>query len=454
MSRITLCLVARDEERFLPACLASVRGAVDELVVVDTGSADRTREIAAEAGALVVDFPWCDDFAAARNAGLARATGTHVLALDADERLASGAGAVLRKAADDARLLVGMLPLHDADALDAQEADVLSGARRIAEPAWLPRFFRRHPRLVWRRRVHETILGELDLALAETKGRIAAIEAPIVHLGEVRALRTELGKRARNTRLLELALADDPRDGEIAGFLALELARGGDLARAHALAQEHFAPFLARIDALPKGRHKPSPVQLAQVLATCQLQLRHPDEVLATVKSALKRCDERHPNLVFLAGLAHDSLGDEATAERLFRECLQLAGKRFTIPVDPNFTNGAPKLRLAQFALLRGEAPAVLDLLAGVGGTLELPARLVRAEAHLVLRDAESALRELAPLLVAKNPPPDLFAIAAWAAELTGGDEPHFAAAARQAKPESWIEPRRQAYVAAPKSRA
>ena len=79
MSRITLCLIARDEERFLPACLASVRGAVDEIVVVDTGSADRTREIAAEAGALVVDFPWCDDFAAARNAGLARASGTHAV---------------------------------------------------------------------------------------------------------------------------------------------------------------------------------------------------------------------------------------------------------------------------------------------------------------------------------------------------------------------------------------
>lgn len=453
MNRISLCVIARDEERFLPACLASVRGAVDEIVVVDTGSSDRTRELATEAGALVVDFAWCDDFAAARNAGLARAAGTHVLALDADERLASGAGDVLRKAADDPRLLVGMLPLHDADALDAREADVLSGARRISEPAWLPRFFRRHPRLVWRRRVHETILGELDLALAETKGRIAAVEAPIVHFGEVRALRAELGKHARNTRLLELALADDPADGEIAGFLALELARGGDLARAHALAEQHFAPFLARIDALPRGRHKPSPVQLAQVLATCQLKLGRPGEVLDTVRAALKRCDERHPNLVFLAGLARDTLGDERAAEQLFRECVGMARKRFTIPVDPNFTNGAPKLRLAQFALLRGESRAVLEILAGVGGSLDLAARLVRAEAHLVERDADAALRELAPLLVAKNPPPDLFAIAAWAAELTGGDEPHFATAARQAKPESWIEPRRKAYVAVPAPR-
>ncbi|MBI5362899.1 MAG: glycosyltransferase family 2 protein, partial [Planctomycetes bacterium] len=214
MPKISLCAIVRDEERFLADCLASVRGVADELVVVDTGSTDRTRAIALAAGATVVDFAWIDDFAAARYAGLARASGTHVLVLDADERLARGAGAAVRRAAENGELAIGMLPLHDADALDAREEDVLAGRRRLAPPAWLPRFFRRDPGRVFHRRVHETILvpGE-----ALPPRSLEAVDAPIVHLGEVKELRAARGKDRRNTTLLERAVAEDPADGELAG---------------------------------------------------------------------------------------------------------------------------------------------------------------------------------------------------------------------------------------------
>src|SRR4051794_31087896 len=84
---VSLCLIARDEEANLPACLASAAGLAAEVVVVDTGSADRTREVAAGLGAKVVDFPWCDDFAAARNAGIDRASGAWIFWLDADDPL-------------------------------------------------------------------------------------------------------------------------------------------------------------------------------------------------------------------------------------------------------------------------------------------------------------------------------------------------------------------------------
>ena len=69
----------------MPHCLESVRGVFDEIVVVDTGSVDRTAEIAREFGAKVFDFAWVDDFAAARNAALARATGDYAFWLDADD---------------------------------------------------------------------------------------------------------------------------------------------------------------------------------------------------------------------------------------------------------------------------------------------------------------------------------------------------------------------------------
>src|SRR5208337_1050737 len=76
---VSLTIIARDEQENLPKCLSSVAGLFDEIVVVDTGSTDRTREIAREFGARVFDFVWVNDFAAARNAALARAKGDYAV---------------------------------------------------------------------------------------------------------------------------------------------------------------------------------------------------------------------------------------------------------------------------------------------------------------------------------------------------------------------------------------
>ena len=83
--RVSLTMIVRDEEDNLPACLSSAAGLFDEIVVVDTGSTDRTVEIAKSFGARVFDFVWVGDFAAARNAALARATGDYAFWLDADD---------------------------------------------------------------------------------------------------------------------------------------------------------------------------------------------------------------------------------------------------------------------------------------------------------------------------------------------------------------------------------
>src|SRR3990167_11155445 len=90
--RLSLCMIVKDEERFLPACLESVRGLVDELIIVDTGSSDKTKEIAQrfinKVGGKLLDFVWINDFSAARNESLKHATGDWILVLDADEVIA------------------------------------------------------------------------------------------------------------------------------------------------------------------------------------------------------------------------------------------------------------------------------------------------------------------------------------------------------------------------------
>jgi glycosyltransferase involved in cell wall biosynthesis len=86
---VSLCLIVKDEEKHLARCLASAAPVVDEIVVVDTGSVDRTREIAEIFGARVYDHRWGNDFAQARNQYLQHAQGHWILVLDADEVLSA-----------------------------------------------------------------------------------------------------------------------------------------------------------------------------------------------------------------------------------------------------------------------------------------------------------------------------------------------------------------------------
>jgi GT2 family glycosyltransferase/Flp pilus assembly protein TadD len=84
---VSLCMIVKNEEAYVAQCLSSVKAVVDEIIVVDTGSNDKTKQIAEAFGAKVFDFAWIDDFSAARNFSLSHASGSWILILDADEVL-------------------------------------------------------------------------------------------------------------------------------------------------------------------------------------------------------------------------------------------------------------------------------------------------------------------------------------------------------------------------------
>ncbi|MFC1881554.1 glycosyltransferase [Thermodesulfobacteriota bacterium] len=85
MAPVSLCMIIKDEEKYLARCLASVKPIVDEMIVVDTGSTDRSKDIAIAFGAKVYDFDWENDFAEARNYSISKASGEWILILDGDE---------------------------------------------------------------------------------------------------------------------------------------------------------------------------------------------------------------------------------------------------------------------------------------------------------------------------------------------------------------------------------
>ena len=87
MISISLCMIVKNEAEILARCLDSLAGLMDEIIIVDTGSTDDTKEIARQYTDLVYDFSWCDDFAAARNFSFSKATKEYIYAPDADEVL-------------------------------------------------------------------------------------------------------------------------------------------------------------------------------------------------------------------------------------------------------------------------------------------------------------------------------------------------------------------------------
>ena len=192
--RLSAVLIARDEEAVLPRLLRSLRGAVDEIVILDTGSVDRTAVLAWERGASVFRGDWADDFALARNAALACAKGEWILWVDADEELVAPPERV--RALLDAG--PGAFEVEIENLTDDRE-----GGDRMVHPAL--RLFRRGGATRWEGRVHEQVV--------DFDGPLARIEGPFLrHHGYRPAIMAAKGKAARTIHLLGLALAESPDD--------------------------------------------------------------------------------------------------------------------------------------------------------------------------------------------------------------------------------------------------
>ncbi|HET6438733.1 MAG TPA: glycosyltransferase family 2 protein [Anaeromyxobacter sp.] len=408
--RISLCLIARNEEGMLPGCLASVSGAVDEIVLVDTGSTDRTREIAREAGALVLERPWDDDFAAPRNLAVERASGGFILQLDADERLAPGAARAIRAGAGADGFDVGFLRLHNASRVDAPVDRVLSGQLRWGEPALLPRLLRHTPDLRYEGVIHESVT---DWAVARGS-RFGRIDGDIVHLGYVESVHAGRGKKARNLAMLWRRVEQEPSSVVPLAYLAAELVGAREWEAAAEVAERGFALLPSQ------PAHRP----VRRLLVSRAVAAMHRNE-LAKVHESVNQAEARegpNPDYDHLRGCAWESearalppahprrrqlLGQAVEAYRRSLEAVRRGGF-----VQVMVAGEAEALtRLGNALLLRGEfaeaGAALAEARRGGGGE---GLRLAEAEARMGAKDPAGALALLEPLLEQGQDP------AAWAA--------------------------------------
>ena len=238
--RISQCMIVKNEEANIEKALSWGKDLMWEQIVVDTGSLDRTVEIAKAKGAKVFSFPWIDDFAAAKNYAIGQAKGDWIAFLDADEYMIP----------EDAKSLytaIAGLPKDSFDGISTgwqqinEEGKITSSGTQI-------RFFRNRPDLRYRRRIHEQLFSTTgrELHLGDVTRDLS-----IFHTGYQTKALTGGEKNTRNQRLILKELEDHPEDYEMMGYMGDECLGDGKVKEAkdwYVKAIEHMPQKLVEYD--------------------------------------------------------------------------------------------------------------------------------------------------------------------------------------------------------------
>ena len=186
---VSLCMIVRNEEENLPRSLMSVKSMVDEMIVVDTGSTDRTREIARVFGAKVYDYEWADDFSGARNFSLSKAIGRWILIVDADEVISPIDHSRLTQIVKERNaqpVAYSLTTRNYVEPLNISGWTANDGRyKEEAGTGWFPgtkvRLFPNDPRIHFEHPVHELV----EPSLRKAGIKIKECAAPIHHYGKL-----------------------------------------------------------------------------------------------------------------------------------------------------------------------------------------------------------------------------------------------------------------------------
>jgi len=403
MPRIVLSMIVKDAAATLRACLESVCGVADEIVIADTGSSDATIQIAQEFGARVFNVPWENDFAVARNRSLAEVQAEWVLVLDADEVLDPSAKRVipgLVAAPNIAGYMVTIrnyfLSLDDRiwDEPAKPNDSTLPAAK--AYPACVDhenvRLFRRDPRIYFVGRVHETVGSRIE----ECGMRLGPARFLIHHFGLGADAKTRAGKNRFYHELGKLKVDEMPANAQAHLELGLvELENSGSVESA-------LASFETACRLNPK-------FGVAWFFAgVANARLGKYRESIEALKQAEKH-GRRTPTTMEFIGDGYYNLGEFASAARAYERALKLG---------PDSLHLEGKLGLA--TVRRGCSEPGLHrirrALSQKPQSADLHDRLILALASID-RVSDAALAAEEKLRAVKTPTPRDFAVAArlWA---------------------------------------
>lgn len=429
---VSLCMIVRDNEETIRPALESIQPWVDEMIVVDTGSCDRTPDIARELGARLFEFPWCDDFSAARNESVKHARGEWIFWMDSDDTIDEENGRKLRELADGSHsesTLGYVMQVHCPGQSENGGGDVTAVDH--------VKLFRNRPDLRFEGRIHEQILP----SIRRVDGEVEFTELFVMHSGADNSAAGRAGKYARDFHLLELELADHP-DHPFALFnVGMTHADAGN----HEEAVTHLKRCLEVSE--PGGSHLRKAYAL---LAGSLAQTERQEAAWEACREGLAQFPD-DPELLFRSGMLHHHFGRYGEAVSAYQAVINNRSQRHFSSVDQSITGFKARHNLAlvyeeleqwvdaeiQWRAVIKEAPEYRLGWRGLGQVLMRQQKLQQAEelaSNLTAQsDGTSPLRCEGLLLAAKL------------AQLTGEEEPagQFLNSARQEFPGD-LEPLRE----------
>lgn len=215
---IGLSMIVKNGGEDLRKCLQSAAPLVSQIIVADTGSTDNSKEIAAEMGATVIDIPWTNDFAAARNAALEHITTDWVLSLDADEELPPESIEIIKKLVAKAEGVGGFhvrvrnyfhkeaVIFHGSPSKKNTDPHPRAAEAKSWGEVWICKLFRRHPKIRYWGRVHE----QVEYTMPESGLKMLSSKIRILHFGQLAEAEVHEFKANYYLELARQKVKDDP----------------------------------------------------------------------------------------------------------------------------------------------------------------------------------------------------------------------------------------------------
>ena len=209
MITISLCMIVKNEEEVLARCLDSLVGIPDEIIIVDTGSTDGTKEIAARYTDKIYDFEWIDDFSAARNFAFSKASMEYIYSADADE--------VLSEENRERFLVLKQMLLPEIEIVQMKYGNQLEfGTVYNYDEEYRPKLFKRQRDFVWEEAIHETVrlqpvVYDSDIVITHMPHQSHA-KRDLANFQKQISQGKRLSKRLQEMYARELWLAGDKED--------------------------------------------------------------------------------------------------------------------------------------------------------------------------------------------------------------------------------------------------
>lgn len=323
---VSLCMIVKNEGKYLGRCLGSVSDIVDEIIIVDTGSTDETVDIANSYGAKVAYFKWNQNFSDARNQSLDLATKDWILVLDADEYLRLEDKDKLIAAFNDFSNEGYIIKTLNFNGLDNNQTYITNLNQRI---------FKNNKNYRYKGAIHEQVTC---IDPSKQTGTFKILDVGFYHSGYLATVVKDKDKPNRNLEILKNVLKEDPTNTFTLFNLANEYSQLNELEEAFRLYDEAYHKENFSVGFMPK---------LVIFRLQCLINMNKINQAFEAIEEGLKAYPD-YTELVYYRGLLEHQSNEVLKAIRSFEQCLTMGRPRAEIEFQEICYEFGPNYQLAE----------------------------------------------------------------------------------------------------------